>query len=174
MNIGKDLKRMLREVKECIENPMEGLPEEIFLFATQITPMINVDLLVRDKKGRILLSWRDDELCGTGWHVPGGIIRYKEKIGHRIEQVALKELGCKIKYSREPIEIKELICNKSARAHFITLIYDCEVVGELNTENQKYQCDEVGYLAWHEVFPENMIDVHYFYKKYFKEAIKWN
>jgi colanic acid biosynthesis protein WcaH len=35
-------------------------------------------------KGRTLLTWRDDESFGAGWHVPGGIIRYKETAADRI------------------------------------------------------------------------------------------
>ncbi|MCM1251856.1 MAG: NUDIX domain-containing protein [Clostridium sp.] len=169
MDRENNLKYMLAKIAEYIDDPTKGLPEEIFLFATQITPMINVDLLVRDKDGRILLSWRNDEYCGTGWHVPGGIIRYKESANHRIEQVALKELGCRVKHSDKPIEIMELISDNTARSHFITLVYECEIDGELFLEHQTCKKGEVGYLAWHDFFPEDMINVHYAYKNYFKE-----
>ncbi len=169
MSKDDDLKLMLEKITEYIDDPTQGLPEEIFLFATQITPMINVDLLVRDKEGRILLSWRNDEYCGTGWHVPGGIIRFKESADHRIEQVALHELGCCVKHSKAPIEIKELISDNTARSHFISLVYECEIDGDFFLEKQKCKKGEAGYLAWHEFFPKNMISVHYTYKNYFKE-----
>lgn len=169
MNKENELKYLLEKIRKYIDNPTKGLPEEVFLFATQITPMINVDLLVRDKEGRILLAWRDDEYCGVGWHIPGGIIRFKESASHRIEQVALNELGCRVKHNQEPIEIKELICNNTARSHFITLVYECEIDGDFILEKQKCRKGEAGYLEWHEFFPENMISVHYAYKNYFKE-----
>ncbi len=63
-----------------IHNPSSGLPEELFLFISRITPMVNVDLLIKDENGRALLSWRDDQFAGTGWHVPGGIVRFKENM----------------------------------------------------------------------------------------------
>ncbi|MDR2604028.1 MAG: hypothetical protein LBC55_01570, partial [Desulfovibrio sp.] len=63
------------------------------MFTSSITPMLNVDLLVRDDAGRILLSWRDDALCGTGWHVPGGVVRFQETLAERVRKTALQELG---------------------------------------------------------------------------------
>lgn len=66
------LKIYIEGIRDYIDDPRNGLPEELFLFATEITPMVNVDLLVRDDEGRILLAWRDDDIYGTGWHVPGG------------------------------------------------------------------------------------------------------
>ena len=42
-----------------ITNPKEGLPDEIFYYLSRITPLINVDLLIKDENGRTLLSWRN-------------------------------------------------------------------------------------------------------------------
>ena len=58
------------------EQPETGLPEEIFMGVSKMTPITNVDLLIKDSKNRCLLAWRDDEYAGTGWHIPGGVIRY--------------------------------------------------------------------------------------------------
>ena len=32
-----------------IANPSLGLPEELFIFISRITPMVNVDLLIKDE-----------------------------------------------------------------------------------------------------------------------------
>lgn len=165
-----ELKQLLEETRKYIIDPMKGLPEEIFQFVTEVTPMVNVDLLVRDEKGRILLSWRDDQFCGTGWHVPGGIIRLKESFEERIQKVALHELGCTVDFSGEPVEIRPLIYKeKKIRGHFITLVYECRISGEGRVKNEGRKPRQVGYLEWHDKFPETMIPFHSFYKKYFKE-----
>jgi hypothetical protein len=52
-------------------DPRSGLPEELFLFVSRLVPMVNVDLFISDDQGRVLLTWRDDEIFGAGWHVPG-------------------------------------------------------------------------------------------------------
>ena len=163
-----ELKELLSQVKTHIDDPTQGLPEEVFLFATEITPMVNVDLLIRDEEGRILLSWRDDEFCGCGWHVPGGIVRLKETFEERIQKTALKEIGCTVEHSLQPIEVIPIIHRKQVtRGHFVTFIYECKISeGQVVTNGSKCP-GNVGYLEWHREYPENMINVHRFYQKYF-------
>lgn len=60
--------------------PEKGLPEPVFEFVSSVTPMVNVDLLVRDENNRILLSWREDKFSGNVWHIPGGIIDRKSVV----------------------------------------------------------------------------------------------
>ena len=163
-----ELMELLSQVKMYIENPTKGLPEEVFLFATEITPMVNVDLLIRDEEGRILLSWREDEFCGCGWHVPGGIVRLKETFEERIQKTALKEIGCTVEHSLKPIDVIPIIHkNQVTRGHFITFIYECKIpIGQVVTNENKCP-GSVGYLEWHSKYPKNMILVHDFYKKHF-------
>lgn len=58
------------EIKKGNIDPAEGLGDELFLVVASLTPIVNVDILIV-KEGNILLSWRDDEQCGAGWHLPG-------------------------------------------------------------------------------------------------------
>ena len=53
----------------------------------ELTPLVNVDLLIKDS-GRTLLTWRDDEFYGPGWHIPGGILGFKERALDRLAKVA--------------------------------------------------------------------------------------
>ena len=48
----------IKNIEKKVKNPNKGLPEEIFLFLTRISPMINVDLLIKNKKKQTLLVWR--------------------------------------------------------------------------------------------------------------------
>ena len=82
--------------KETV-NPQAGLPDEVFRFVSRITPLVNIDLLIKDDSGRTLLSWRDDRYSGTGWHLPGGIIRFKEAMETRVKKVMESEIGIEIK-----------------------------------------------------------------------------
>lgn len=162
--------KLINEIRKYIDNPEESLPEEIFLFATEITPMINVDLLIRDNKGRILLSWRNDKFYEKGWHVPGGIIRLKETFEERIQKTAISEIGCEVLYEKEPKEIVQIICKDMvSRGHFITFVYECRIPKGFEINNGKKKENEAGYLKWFNEFPDNMVNVHHFYKKYFKE-----
>ena len=85
--MSEDLKYHIDKVLEHVNNAKDGLPTDVFYFVSQLTPLINVDLLVKNKSGQVLLTWRDDRFYGPAWHIPGGIIRFKEKIEDRIEKV---------------------------------------------------------------------------------------
>ena len=164
------LDKILQQASQFIDDPTQGLPEEIFLFATEITPMVNVDLLIRDEKGQILLSWRDDKYYGKGWHVPGGILRLKEHFPERIQKTALNEIGCHVIYSDNPIEIVPIIENDmKTRGHFITFIYECKLPKNFIIDNSIRKVREAGYLEWHQRYPDDMLPVHSFYRKYFSD-----
>ena len=118
-----EINELLGKIRKKIPNPKEGLLEEVFLFATEITPMVNVDLLIKDKDGKILLSWRNDRFYNEGWHVPGGILRLQETFEQRIQLTALEEIGCRVEHSIEPIEIVPIICEDMIqRSHFISFV----------------------------------------------------
>ena len=59
------------------------LGKNVFELVSTLTPMINVDLLIKNEMGQTLFSWRDDIHSGKGWHLPGGIIRLKETLEER-------------------------------------------------------------------------------------------
>lgn len=167
MSNDEKVKRLVNEVSELVGDPTKGLPEELFLLATEITPMVNVDLLIHNDKKQILLAWRDDYFYGKGWHVPGGIIRLKESFEERIKKVGEIEIGCpEIMYNPEPLEIVPIICPEmKRRGHFITFVYECYLPDGFEIEN-KVGAMQAGYLKWHDTFPDDMLDVHAFYKKY--------
>ena len=77
------LPEAIRLLDRLAGDPNQGLPEDLFLFISRITPLVNVDLLIQGPQHRTLLTWRSDEHHGAGWHVPGGIIRYKETAHQR-------------------------------------------------------------------------------------------
>lgn len=149
-----------------ILNPSSGLPEDVFLFISRITPMINVDLLTKDENGRTLLSWRDDQYVGKGWHLPGGIVRFKEKLETRILKVAEKELGTVVEFDPVPIAINQIICEHNTRGHFISILYKCFLSSKYIPKNIGLTPKDVGYLKWHDSCPENMVKVHEIYRKY--------
>ena len=149
-----------------ISNPSLGLPEDVFLFISRITPMVNVDLLIKDENGRTLLSWRDDQYVGKGWHLPGGIVRFKEKLETRILKVAEKELGTVVEFDPVPIAINQIICEHNTRGHFISILYKCFLSSKYIPKNTGLSNKDKGYLMWHDSCPENMVKVHEIYRKY--------
>ena len=152
-------------------NPEKGLPKKIFYEVSSLTPLICVDLLIQDSKKGIILTWRDDKYYGPGWHIPGGIIRFKEKIIDRIKATLLNELRIEAKkISKKPLKINEQInTERNIRGHFLALLFECKIKTEppINLKFN-YKNKVGGTWKWHKRFPKKMIKQHYIYKDFFK------
>ena len=163
-----ELEQAISIIRDSVNDPEEGLPEEVFLMASGLVPLVNTDLLVRDNSGRILLAWRNDRWWGSGWHVPGGIIRLNETFEERIQQTAINELHTNVQYSESPLEIRPIIDKRfKERSHHITFVYECKVPDDYVIDNGILSINDTGFLAWHERYPDNMLKCHEFYSKYF-------
>jgi ADP-ribose pyrophosphatase YjhB (NUDIX family) len=158
----------LAALQPCIPAPRAGLPEELFLFVSSVTPLVNVDLLVQDEAGRTLLTWREDEFYGPGWHVPGGVIRFQETAAERIRAVARQELGAEVEPDPVPVAMHEMIDpGRRARGHSIALLYRCRLLGLLSeTHRASSSTPRPGQWAWHETCPDNLIAEHHVYRQF--------
>ncbi|OQW92079.1 MAG: NUDIX hydrolase [Thiotrichaceae bacterium IS1] len=159
----------LAAILASIEDPKQGLPQEIFYFISRLTPMINVDLLIKNDSEQTLLTWRADEFFGPGWHIPGGIIRFKEKAETRIQKVAQTELGATVKSEPSPIAINELFApHRDVRGHFISLLYRCSLVSPPNPDLQCLEDKpQHGQWKWHNRCPDNLISAQEIFRAYF-------
>ena len=161
-------KRIIDILDSSIGDPSKGLPQDVFLFISRITPLINVDLLIKNEKNDTLLTWRDDGFCSPSWHIPGGIIRFKETIADRIHAVAKSELGAKVEFNKTPLATNEVIHReRKIRGHFISLLFQCSLVTppdeSLECQSDLPRPDE---WMWHSTCPANIIPVHEMYRKY--------
>jgi ADP-ribose pyrophosphatase YjhB (NUDIX family) len=147
--------------------PEKGIDEQIFYYVSSIIPMVNVDLLIQNESGETLLSWRDDIYCGTGWHVPGGVVRYKEKLEKRVNKVAEIEIGTKIIFNNIPIKMSQVISPKSTiRGHFISFLYQCFLPSTVPIDNKNLTPTDAGYLKWFKTCPDNLISIQSIYKEF--------
>ncbi|MDH2915652.1 MAG: hypothetical protein PXX77_02120 [Gallionella sp.] len=166
--MGLKVGNLVENLSVLCGDPTKGLPEEVFVFASQITPLVNVDLLIKDDSKGVLLTWRDDGHYEAGWHVPGGIIRYKETLADRIAEVARLELGAKVFHEAEPMAINQVIhpTNKT-RGHFISLLFACRLVSPPLDSLAAYAELQSGHWQWHKKCPVNLITVQDIYRSHF-------
>ena len=163
----RDVEVNLDAVMRVVGNPQDGLPDDVFQFISRLTPLVNVDLLLTNETGQHLLTWRDDEFYGPGWHVPGGIIRFKESAASRIGQVARRELGADVRIESGPIAINEVMApHRDIRGHFIALLYRCVLQSPLTPKKKALGSDMVqhGQWSWHDRCPDNIIAQHEMYR----------
>lgn len=163
-----NLDELINIIKKGNFNPEEGLPEELFLFVSSIMPLVNVDLLIKDETDRVLLSWRDDEFTGIGWHLPGGILRFKDSLEKRIQIVAQEELCYFESMHPKLIQFDQNISphNFDIRSHFISFLFDCQISSSFIPINKNLKYKEPGYVMWHKKCPEDLIECQNNYRKF--------
>lgn len=179
MSIQSAIENLKTEMEKEGIVPETGLGNEMFLFSSTLAPVVNVDLLITDGS-RILLSWRNDPHCGQGWHIPGGCIRFKEKLEERIQKTAMTEIGTAVSYDKEPVKVFEIfsdhyregIHNQRERAHFVTLAYCCWIPDGWSVGSQNAKPGEEGYLKWFDSLPDELLAVQNCYKTSWNEISK--
>jgi ADP-ribose pyrophosphatase YjhB (NUDIX family) len=163
-----DLRAHISALESTLGDARLGLPEEVFRFVSRITPLINVDLLIQDDHSRTLLTWRDDEFYGPGWHVPGGIIRYKESSADRLRACAREELGADVAFEPGPLLVAESIRGKKTRGHHISLLFRCRLLSPPD-EAKRAASDRPssGQWRWHERCPPDLLEAQHEYARFF-------
>lgn len=163
-----NLSTAVSTVESALGNPHEGLPSEVFLFVSRITPLINVDLFIQDDRGRTLLTWRVDEFFGAGWHVPGGIIRHKEMAADRIRACARNELSADVSFDPTPILVSETIRDQINRGHFISLLFRCRLLTALDeAKRAPMEAPSAGDWRWHDGAPPDLLEAQRQYISFF-------
>lgn len=74
-------------------NQAHPLTQEEFDTIYSKVPRLTVEVIVKDKKGAIYLTKRAIEPCKGRWHLPGGTVRFGERLTEAVERIADRELG---------------------------------------------------------------------------------
>jgi len=160
--------KAVTEIITRVPDASNGLPEEIFLLVSRLTPLVNVDLLIKNCGDETLLTWRDDSFDKPGWHIPGGIIRFKENMPDRVRAVAALELEAEVIFNPAPVAINEIKhATRMERGHFISFLFAC-TLKNAPAERLKYAggVPQPGAWAWHRTCPEDLIPIHEIYREY--------
>lgn len=168
MRVNAEQRRYIEALEAALGDPRRGLPEDVFRFVSRVTPLINVDLLIQDDRSRTLLTWRDDEFFGPGWHVPGGIIRYKETAAERVRACARAELGADVSSEPAPLLVLEDIGGHDTRGHHISLLFRCRLLSPPD-EGRRAASDppSSGQWRWHDRRPPDLIGAQGQYARFF-------
>ncbi len=71
----------------------QRLDTELFKSVVANTPLISVDLIVRNPQGQILLGQRVNRPAQGYWFVPGGRVRKNERLADAFTRLVHEELG---------------------------------------------------------------------------------
>lgn len=157
-----ELEQAFSDIRKNVSDPKAGLGESVFQFISTLTPMVNVDLWIKNAAGEVLLTWRSDDFYGPGWHIPGGILRFKEEFAKRVTAVAKQELGTTVNFDNSPKVIQQVMhSDRDIRGHFVSLLFDCSL-NDPPDDRKQYVVGrpQHGQWSWHDHPPASLIKVH--------------
>lgn len=68
-----------------------------YLDIVKNTPLVAIDLIIRDREGRVLLGKRTNYPAKGYWFVPGGRIMKDERLEHAFDRILFRETGIRKK-----------------------------------------------------------------------------
>ena len=77
------------------------LNDENFIKVIESTPLVSIDLIVRNQKGHILMGKRINRPAIASWFVPGGRIRKEEDVNSALTRIGKDEL--KVELTRKDV-----------------------------------------------------------------------
>lgn len=84
------------------------IPQADFDNIRRWTPLVSIDLIIIDPRGRVLLGRRVNEPAKNCWFVPGGRIRKDESLDAAFRRIVLGELGSNVHISANRADYHQL------------------------------------------------------------------
>lgn len=145
------------------------LSQEVFSSVIENTPLISIDLIVRNNNNQVLLGKRVNEPAKDYWFVPGGRIFKDESLDIAFSRTVQEELGLEMQRSQAIFDktyehfYDNNVFNDEFRTHYIVLAYKIKInkSPDLNEQHNEYRWFEVEELL-------TSIDVHKYTKDYFR------
>lgn len=136
-----------------------GIGEDLYQAVSQLVPSVSVELLVKstDRKSTLLI-WREDEFYGPGWHVPGGVVRFKERLQQRVCKVAKNELNRDLASVDGPVGFHEMFNeDRDVRGHFLAFVFEVTLKHQPEKDRCAGDQPEDGMWRWFDHCPDDLI-----------------
>jgi colanic acid biosynthesis protein WcaH len=124
------------------------LTSDTFATVIDATPLVSIDLLVRNAQGQVLLGYRDNKPAQYTWFVPGGRVRKSETIAEAFARLVSVELGlvwpldeAEFVGPYEHMYLDNALNRENLTTHYVVLAYTFTVPAEqpLNLKDQHAQ-----------------------------------
>jgi len=112
------------------------LTKSAFLFVIDHTPLISIDLIVKNESDQVLLGLRRHRPAQGYWFVPGSRIKKKQLIHDTFTNVTMKEIGKTIEISGsnflgvfEHLYQDNFFNIRGITTHYIVLAFEIRLIG---------------------------------------------
>lgn len=145
------------------------LPDETFKSVIQNTPLISIDLIVRNQQGEVLLGKRVNAPAKGYWFVPGGRVRKNETLDDAFVRLVKEELGIESGITRADAKFlgvyehfyDDYVFGNDVSTHYIVLAYD--FIFDINKD---FFSNQHTVFHWVKSLSDN--DIHLYVKNYLK------
>ncbi len=72
---------------------MNDIKADKFLRIVELTPLVSIDLIIRNDAEQVLLGYRSNSPAKGRWFVPGGIVKKNESLELAFNRISKKEIG---------------------------------------------------------------------------------
>ncbi len=165
-----ELEAAIRLLREAELDTDRGMPEELFWALSAMIPIPNVDLLVVNPQGELLLSRRKDEFFGESWHIPGGCMHFNESFAHCIQETARRELHSEVQIEEKAIAVRNVIrgrreelAHPRERGHNVAILFRCTLPEDYRLDNGSLSEEDSGYLKWFARLPDDFMTLQHVY-----------
>lgn len=169
-----ELSQKLKDAVELLRNAeldaRNGLTEELFWMISALVPIPNVDLLVTNESGQLLLSRRNDGFFEKSWYIPGGCLRYGEELTACVQETAKRELGCEVAVDPKPLAVRNVLRGDNSaqahpreRGHNVAILYHCILPEGYCIDNNGRDGNDDGYLQWFDELPPDFMKIQSVY-----------
>ncbi|HEY0549074.1 MAG TPA: GDP-mannose mannosyl hydrolase [Verrucomicrobiae bacterium] len=107
-----------------------------FLQIVDATPLVSIDLIVRNERAEVLLGRRANRPAQGMWFVPGGRIRKNERVKDALQRISARELGVTIAEAKllgvfDHIYPDNFLGAPGVNTHYVVLGMAAELRGDL-------------------------------------------
>ncbi len=149
------------------------LDQQTFLTVIESTPLVSIDLIVKNSQGQVLLGERLNKPAKGYWFVPGGRILKDEAMSSAFKRLTKDELGTEFLLEQAvligPFDhfYQDSIFGDEYSTHYVAIGYELRLSEELcdlpaDIQHQNYQWFDIDELKSSNVVHENT-------KKYFTQ-----
>jgi colanic acid biosynthesis protein WcaH len=103
-----------------------------FLEIIAATPLVSIDLIIRNEKDQVLLGKRVNRPAQNLWFVPGGRIRKNERIQDAFARIFKAELGISSPFTQarllgayDHIYDDNFLAEPNINTHYVVLAFTC-------------------------------------------------
>lgn len=106
---------------------MRMLSKKEFDIIFKKVPRVTVDLVIKDKRGVLLIKRSIRPDIGK-WHLPGGTVGFKEKLLHAVKRKAREETGLQVRVKQFLGIIEFMKWKYPGYSHIVDLVFLVEPV----------------------------------------------